>query len=66
MAEKIRKSLAKTEIVWLTQHSTDGTKLYLVTSDKLRSTYTLWAKADEGYNKIATASDPSKLYNKMR
>lgn len=66
MAETIRKSLAKTEIVWLTQHSADGTKLYLITSDKLRTTYTLWAKINEGYNKIATASEPTKLYNKMR
>lgn len=71
MFAKLSKSLPKTEIVWLTAYGYGGEngeeeKKFVITSNAARLTYNLWVSSDEGYTKIASASEPTKLYEKMK
>lgn len=71
MPAKLSKSLPKTEIVWLTMYCSGGKggeekKKFVITSNATRLTYNLWLSSDEGYAKIASASEPTKLYEKMK
>lgn len=39
--------------------------IYLVTGNELRNKFTLWKENAYGYEKIATANNPTKLYSKI-
>ena len=38
---------------------------FVITSNELRSKFTLWKPSDDGYEKVATAKDPTALYDKV-
>jgi len=51
--------IPKSEILWKTDNTPNGT--FLITSDKIRSKYTLWRQDEEGVTKLKTAATPIKL-----
>ena len=64
-AMKPAKQLPKNEILWLTQLTESGEKFF-ITSDKIRSVYTLWQLTKEGYLKVGTGNTPAKLEEKIQ
>ena len=52
-------NIPKSEILWKTDNTPNGT--FLITSDKIRSKYTLWRQDEEGVTKLKTAATPTKF-----
>lgn len=58
------KTLPKGQRIVLTYVSKSGT--FLITTDAIRSTYTLFAQENNGYTKLGTGKDPTKLESKIK
>lgn len=43
----------------------NGKDVYIVSQNLDKKQFTLWRKVPEGYEKIATANNPDKLYDKV-
>ena len=52
-------NIPKSEILWKTDNTPNGT--FLITSDKIRSKYTLWRQDEEGVTKLKIAATPTKF-----
>ena len=57
---KTAKKLPKSETLWVTYTSENGTKYY-ITSNKIRDKYTLWLQGDDHVSQITTSKTPVKF-----
>ena len=53
------KRLPKSEILWVTNNTPSG--VYYVTSDKLRTKYSLWRQDENEVVKVKSAATPDKF-----